>query len=416
MRLLAAIVLAAVSLVLLAGVQAPAASASGSIRFGIQDDAWLTHGPGTLEERLDRLETLGVDLVRFNLHWNEIEPTQGSPDWAESDAVLRGLRQRKIAALVGLVGSPKWANGGRAPNFAPRAADFAAWARAAALRYRWVRDWLVWNEPNQARWLRPTSPAVYVRSLLNPAYKAIHAVNRRARVGGGVTAPRAGSNGVSPVTWIRGMKKARARLDAYAHHPYPARPTDTPFAGGCARATCMTITMATLERLLAETRRAFGPKRIWLTEYAYQTGRFGVSERRQAELIGQSALRAARAPRVDMLIHYLVRDEPQESRFQSGLFRLSGAAKPAAAAFSLPLAFAGRSRGKAVLWGQVRPRKGRQTYRLQARYGRTWRSLGPVRRTSARGFLSVAVNVPRGTLVRLFSPRGRAYSAPIVVR
>lgn len=416
MRLLVTTVLAAVSFALLAGLLADDASASGSIRFGIQDDAWLAHGPGTLDDRLDQLEELGVDLVRFNLHWDAIEPTQGSPDWAESDEVLQGLRQRRIGALVGLVGSPRWANGGRAANFVPGAADFAGFARAAAQRYRWVRDWLVWNEPNQARWLRPTSPAVYVRSLLNPAYAAIHAVNRRARVGGGVTAPRAGSNGVSPVAWIRGMKAARARLDAYAHHPYPARPTDTPFAGGCPQATCQTITMATLERLLVETSRAFGPKRIWLTEYAYQTGRFGVSESRQADLIGQSALRVARAPRVDMLIHYLVRDEPQAARFQSGLFRLSGAAKPAAAAFSLPLAFAGRSGGKAVLWGQVRPRSGPQTYRVQVRRGGTWRSSGPNRRTSARGFLSVALNVPRGTLARIWSPRDRSYSAVVLLR
>lgn len=415
MRLLLTAVLA-VAVVALAAAPTPPATASGSARFGIQDDAWLTHGPGTLDERLDRLETLGVDLVRFNLHWDTIEPTQGSPDWAASDAVLRGLRQRRIGALVGLVGSPRWANGNRTPNFVPNAADFAAFATAAAQRYRWVRDWLVWNEPNQARWLRPTSPAVYVRSLLNPAYAAIHAVNPRARVGGGVTAPRAGSSGVSPVTWIRGMKQARARLDAYAHHPYPGRPTDTPFAGGCKQAGCQTITMATLERLLAETQRAFGPKPIWLTEYAYQTGRFGVSERRQAELIGQSALRVARAPRVDILIHYLVRDEPQAARFQSGLFRLSGVAKPAAAAFALPLAFAGRSQGKAVLWGQVRPRSGPQAYRLQVRTGGTWRWAGANRRTSPRGFLSVAVNTPRGALARIWSPRDRAYSAVVVLR
>ena len=35
---------------------APAADASPNVRFGIQDDAWLAHGGGTLDERLDRLE------------------------------------------------------------------------------------------------------------------------------------------------------------------------------------------------------------------------------------------------------------------------------------------------------------------------------------------------------------------------
>src|SRR5215211_6842325 len=186
--------------------QAPAAGAAGGVRFGIQDDAWLAHGPGSLESRLDRLESLGVDVVRFNLHWNELEATRGSPDWASSDAVLEGLRARKIAALVGLVGSPRWANGGRGPNYAPTAASFAQFAGSAATRYSWVRQWLVWNEPNQGRWLKPTTPAVYVRSLLNPAYAAIHAASPQSKVAGGVTAPRAGSAGVSPVQWIRGMR------------------------------------------------------------------------------------------------------------------------------------------------------------------------------------------------------------------
>ena len=288
----------------LLGLCTPAADASPDVRFGIQDDAWLTHGSGTLDDRLDRLERLGVDVVRFNLHWDKIEPSRGEYDWEDSDAVLNGLRGRGIPAVVGIVGSPTWANGGRARNFAPGASSFAGFARAAASRYRWVRQWLMWNEPNQARWLRPTSPSVYVRQILNPGYAAVHAVIPRAKVAGGVTAPRGSSGGVSPVKWIRGMRSARARLDVYAHHPYPSSTRETPFTGGCGH--CETITMATLEKLIAEVGRAFGPKRIWLTEYGYQTGAYGVTQQRQAELLGQSGLRAHRAARVDMLIHYLV--------------------------------------------------------------------------------------------------------------
>ncbi|HXH89662.1 MAG TPA: hypothetical protein VNI55_13775 [Gaiellaceae bacterium] len=313
------------ALAVLLGTFAPSGEAASGVRFGIQDDAWLAHGPGTLESRLDRLESLGVDIVRFNLHWNTIEAAEGRPDWASSDEVLRGLHSRGIGAVVGLVGSPRWANGDKASNYVPTAASFSGFARAAATRYSWVREWLIWNEPNQARWLRPTVPSVYVRSLLNPGYAAIHAANPRAKVAGGVTAPRAGSAGVSPVEWIRGMRAAGARLDAYAHHPYPARPTDTPFAGGCTQVGCETITMATLERLLGEVGRAFGPKRIWLTEYAYQTGVGGVSQARQAEFLGQAAFRAFKAPRVDMLIQYLVVDEPTIERFQSGLYLRTGA-------------------------------------------------------------------------------------------
>ena len=78
----------------LIGLAAPGAQASSSVRFGIQDDSWLVHGAGTLDERLDRLESLGVDVVRFNLHWDRIEPVRGKQHWEESDLVLEGLQDR----------------------------------------------------------------------------------------------------------------------------------------------------------------------------------------------------------------------------------------------------------------------------------------------------------------------------------
>ena len=51
------LVLAAVGACVLLGLAAPSGNASSGVRFGIQDDAWLTHGPGTLDDRLDRIRT-----------------------------------------------------------------------------------------------------------------------------------------------------------------------------------------------------------------------------------------------------------------------------------------------------------------------------------------------------------------------
>src|SRR5215212_11129930 len=85
------------------------AQASSAVRYGIQDDSWLIHGAGTLDDRLDRLESLGVEIVRFNLHWDRIEPLRGTQSWEESDQVLNGLHDRGIPAVVGIVGSPPWA-------------------------------------------------------------------------------------------------------------------------------------------------------------------------------------------------------------------------------------------------------------------------------------------------------------------
>jgi hypothetical protein len=410
-------------------VGAGSARASRNIQYGIQDDAWLQFGPGTLAQRLATFKRLGVPLVRYTLHWNQIAARRpknaGSPrdpayNWRRPDRILRGLRRYGLTPVLTLVGTPSWANGGRGPNFAPpRPRDFRAFARAAAERYPWVRYWLIWNEPNKPLWLRPTRAAIYVQHLLNPAYQAIHAVLPRARVGGGVTAPRGGLGGVAPVRWIHGMAAAGAKLDAYAHHPYPLRPFETPSSGGCRN--CPSITMATLPKLLILVRRSFGPKPVWLTEYGYQTNPpdtfLGVPLRRQAAMISLAAMRAWRLPRVTMLIQYLYRDEPVLSRFQTGLVFADGRLKPSLQAFELPFAEMRRVGFETTVWGQVRsPRPGRKLYRLEILRRSTWVPIGHDRLTDEDGVFVRTIRLKRGALLRVRVPPRNRFSLQVRVR
>jgi hypothetical protein len=252
---------------------------------------------------------------------------------------------------------------------------------------------------------------------LNPAYAAIHSVIPGAQVAGGVTAPRGSTGGVSPVDWIRGMAEAHARLDAYAHNPYPLAPHETPTSGGCDH--CTTITMATLDRLLSNVEQAFGVHtRIWLTEYGYQTNPpdrlLGVSCATQARYLSDAVLRAYLAPRVDILIHYLVRDEPLAARWQSGLLTVTDAAKPAYAAFKIPFAEQSRSGLRTVVWGTVRP-GGRATYRLQQFRAGAWQAVGGTYRTNAKGVFTRTVRAAKGTQLRIWSPSAHAYSTVLHV-
>jgi hypothetical protein len=387
------------------------AGASSRVEFGIQDDAWLEFGPGKLSDRVAELDRLGLDAVRVTLRWDQIETTPGSFRWGRADRLLRALRAGKLDPVVTLLGTPGWANGEAGPNVAPSSGvDFASFAREAALRYRFVQRWVMWNEPNKPLWLKPASPETYVTRILNPGYAAIKSVNRAARVAGGVTAPRGGNGGVSPVDFIQRMDRAGARLDAYAHHPYPVYAGDTPFAGGCA---CKTITMATLERLLRVVGQAFPSARVWLTEYAYQTNPpdvFGVSYANQALYIGESARRVYAAPKVDLLIHYLYRDEPELARWQSGLETIDGRVKPARAAMMLPLAQISRHGSRAGLWGQVRPSTGAQRYVLQQLVSGRWEAVGGTRSTNAHGYFSRQVLAPKGAQFRVWYPAGRVAS------
>src|SRR6478752_4689054 len=392
---------------------APPAAAAGGVRYGITDDAWLQNGTGSVTSRVARLHALGVQIVRFTLNWNKIatdrpadarDPEDAAYDWTAVDPVLEGLRSAGITVVLQLNATPSWANGGKGSNYAPTSAStFRDFAAAAATRYPWVTRWLIWNEPNQARWLRPTSPATYTTRLLNPAYAAIHAVIPGAEVAGGGTAPRGATGGVSPVAWLTGMRAAHARLDAYAHNPYPLDPKrETPLTGGCTH--CATITMATISRLVTLVSRNFPRARIWLSEYGYQTDPpdhlLGVSPALQARYESEGAYVAWRTPRVDLLIHFLYRDEPSIARFQSGLVTLAGKTKPSYQAFELPLAEISRSGTRTSLWGQLRAPGTSTTAQVERRVGAGWRTVGTAHTGADRVFRFTAT-LPRGTQVRV---------------
>jgi hypothetical protein len=64
---------------------------------------------------------------------------------------------------------------------------------------------------------------------------------------------------------------------------------------------------------------------------------FGVSYSRQAQYLKQAFAIARANPRVDMMLWFLLKDEPMLSGWQSGLITTTGKMKPAFAAFaSLP--------------------------------------------------------------------------------
>jgi hypothetical protein len=426
MKIRCAVIVGVLSLALLAP---GGASASSHIQYGVQDDAWLLYGPEPPAQRIQILQRLGVDVVRLTLRWDTIaqsapadarNPDDPAYDWDLYDPLLQRLHAAHIAVLISLWGTPEWANGGNTPNHLPDdATSFASFAYAVATRYPWITRWTVWNEPNVRVFLIPNSPSLYVSRLLNPAYRALKSVNPRNLVAGGVTSPRKTPSGVSPIAWIRGMHAAHALLDAYAQNPYPVRPGETPTSGGCWH--CTEITMATLPKLIAEVKREFGTRtRIWLTEYGYNSKPpsrwLGVSNALQARYVGEAALRAYLAPRVDLLIHFLVRDEPNAFRWTSGFYTSRGKIKPSFNAYALPFAQVSRKGNRTTVWGKVRSRAGAQPYRLQQFRSGNWRWLGGTRLTTPGGYLRRVVKASRGTRLRVWSPRDRRYSVVVTVK
>jgi hypothetical protein len=131
------------------------------------------------------------------------------------------------------------------------------------------------------------------------------------------------------------MAAAGAKLDAYAHHPYPLDPQgESPISrqlrplpfdhDGDARR----LERATTRGVGLDTALADG---VRLPDDPPDPD--GVSFVKQARYESDAALHAYQTPRVEMLIHFMFRDDPSPAGWQSGFFTAKGLAKPAVQAF-----------------------------------------------------------------------------------
>lgn len=378
------LVVLATALAAVAALVVPSASASRFLQRGIFDDAQIQYGDPA--KVFPVLQALRTQLIRVNLVWggaggvakrrpvNGANPADPAYDWSTYDRTVNYAAQYGIKVVFSIVGTPPWANGAAGVNVVPRSGlHLQRFAAAAATRYSGtypaqdgrllppVRYWLAWNEPNNPAFLRPQyrkvrgryvaqSPIDYAK-ICNAIYRGVSITSLgAAKVACGVTGPRGNNEptsarpSLSPVAFLRGMKKAgAAKFDAYAHHPYYGRPSETPFSPpppGKRGVAPTAITLGNINVLIREVTRLYGNKRIWVTEYGYQTNppdrAFGVSPALQARYLTQAYGIMKRHPRIDMMLWFLLRDERRtllREGWQSGFLTAGGMRKPAFAAF-----------------------------------------------------------------------------------
>ena len=364
------------TLIVVSAICAAAAQATPSLQLGIADSGSAYFD--TEGSFYPDLTELHAQLLRVDLRWggalgvarsrpaNAVDPTDPAYDWARYDNVVVAAEKAGVQVVFTIFGTPTWANGGLSVTHAPsQASDLEGFAYAAAKRYSGtflrddgvtlprVRYWTAWNEPNLPLGLVPQwrkvggrwmiqSARDYAR-ICNAVVTGVHGTLVPGElVACGDTAPR-GNNAptssrptTSPLAFLRAMKQAGATgFDAYAHHPYPSGPSESPTMRPKAATT--SVTFGNINDLVAEVTKLYGRKPIWLDEYGYQTNPpdkgLGVSPAKQARYLTQSVALARANPRVTMLLWFLVRDEPALGGWQSGLETKAGVHKPAFAAF-----------------------------------------------------------------------------------
>jgi polysaccharide biosynthesis protein PslG len=383
------IALLAAVLVSAAGLAVPAAGASPGLLVGLNDEANTLYGDPALVFPI--LKTLKTEVLRVNLYWggnkygvaNErpedpADPGDPAYDWTLYDRFVRYSSQYGIKVVFSILFTPSWANGGKAKTVAPTTT--AGWtalrqfAFAAAKRYSGtytapieqqdptnessalplpsVRWWTAWNEPNNPIWLSPQwkkvggkfriESAVNYVKICNAVYSGVHQSGlANEKVACGVTGPRGNNSprsfrpSVDPLSFMRALKTyGLKKFDVYAHHPYYGSRQETPSTKPKSKTS---VILGNIDTLIVQLTKLWGKKKLWITEYGYQTPPerlLPVSLAQQARYLTEAYAIARKNPRIDMMLWFLLKDDTNiPNGWQSGLLTPTLKKKPAYTAF-----------------------------------------------------------------------------------
>ena len=409
--------------VLALAASAPTAAGAAPPRTILQDDAALLYRGAVVRERaLDELHRIGVDAIRVLVVWRRHAPAPhsrrrplgfdaGDPDayppgtFADLDALAVAAKARGLELILTPTGpGPAWASGCETGSLATRQAcapqpdDFRRFVTALGRRYPDQRHWAVWNEPNNPNWLlpqfedrRPASPGHY-RRLVRAAERALQAT------GHGDDELLAGET--APIGFQRGRTKrtpmmpgpfltkllccARLPATGISHHAYTRGGSQPPRFESLPGELAISSLGRLVKLVDAAARRGRLPRTagVHLTEGGWQTSPpdrlFGVPLLKQARWLNEMEWMVRAHPRVRSVAQYLLYDEPRSGRFQSGLRFDDGRAKPALAAFRLPIWVVRRGRNVTV-WGRSRARGDTLSTRVdiqrRAQGGRRWHTV-----------------------------------------
>jgi len=400
------------------------------------------------------------------------DPTQAqNPSWSryyftEMDAAVRAARARGLRVLITVTYAPTWAEGSDAPPGAPYGAwkpdptQLGYFATALARRYSGafrdpldrrrmlpqVDSFQGWNEPNLTHYLAPqwstqngqlvNVAAPWYRRMLNAFYAGIKQVQPAATiVAAGMSPygdyPLGGSRTPPAVFWrdvlcLQGDLSATAcpdpaHFDVVDSHPYDIK---GPLHAAVLWGDLTLPDIGKLRRIVlaAQRQQTVVPaanKQYWVTEFSWDSNPpdpGGVSVQLQAHWL-EEAFEVLWSQGVNMIAWYKVGDAPPipsySTTYQSGVFLLNGAAKPAATAFRFPFVVRCPKPGNrnaivsCLAWGKSPARK----VLIERLVGGRWRHL-LMPRESPDGVFAARLRLSQGAILRAVALSSARSAAP----
>ena len=373
-------------------VLAPAASADLSV--GVADDH-AKESPAVAQLFYDTMKDVGLKENRITILWDSAAPTTIEHREAIAHAVTVATADGIRITLALYPGRAR-----SITEASSAAGDFAAWAALVARTFPQVKDFIIGNEPNKARFWQPqfnangkAAACMAYEALLAASYDALKAVDRNITVIGvglgprGTDNPRAAGNlSISPVRCIRDLgrayrasKRTKPIMDELSYHPHPSLATDKletgypwPNAGipnlARVKQAVWDAFNGTGQPMFEEAGMPRGPARtlkLRLNEVGWQVGippasrgaYFGkesvvtTDEGNQAAIYGNLIPYLACDPTVKSALFFNLVDEANLDRWQSGLMRADWTRRPSYAIVKGSI-LAGQTRcaGRPVRW------------------------------------------------------------------
>ncbi len=199
--------------------------ASVPFGYGVQADP-----RGNTAANIGHMQTLGIEWVKFQMAWKDVEPSPGSYSWGLWDEIISAYNANGIKVLLSIPKAPDWArppDDDKSVEGPPQdPTKYAEFVALVADRYRGkVQAIEIWNEQNlwyQAGGMGRINAAAYTQ-LLQLSYQAIKAVNQDMIViSGGLTpAGTVGGAAVDDIDYLQQMyaNGAKGYFDAVGAHP-----------------------------------------------------------------------------------------------------------------------------------------------------------------------------------------------------
>lgn len=223
--------------------------------------------PDIYQKQMNRLDQLGLNWIRWTLHWPVLEPAPGQYNLADLDAAMSAAGPHDYNTVAYLVGSATFESSApqgasNADQYPPRDDSiFAERMAALAQHYPQVSHWQVWNEPN-ILWLPQADPVAYYNLLTSAANAIRSALPGKPIVTAGVAyyGQIRGSTGYMLQSMVDQGLAGQNIIAAY--HPYSEYPEGD---------SVPDLDFLVRAKALNNSLHDAGVRQVWVTEWGWSS-------------------------------------------------------------------------------------------------------------------------------------------------